>query len=668
MGAGDDVSVHKQAEQPRHTIVSARFSPMAELTRWLFERGHISYHEEPHAPMLHALATRRRGSGHEVPVVVGAEGVWVGAHDILNGLDAKSRPDQRLYGESEEARAANRALVGKLIDFLIPAVPRLIFVHLLPLDRVLYPVAVAGAPLWERGLVFLFYPVWRRSMARDLDLSPDLVAQAPRHIRAACDLIEAELERRGTPFLGGDAPGIVDIVFAALMAPVVLPRRYGARLPPRDALPSPLKGFVTAMRARPSGRLVLETYETARPQPQPAMPARGSGRPLSSLLLGPGLQRLAAKAAAGYGHALRIGRFVIASRWADVEKVLRRDLDFRLAAVNGPRINEVYGPFVLGVDRGPRMTIERPQLYAAVSAIDPAAVRTLVAGEAERLLDAAEAAHSRLDVINGYARLVAARTARVLFGIAAPTEMDLMRVTRLVFQHTFLNLSGNEDVKQRAIAASLELRRWFEDEIAQRHRDGLAIDDVMGRLLALRGRIPDALDDDGVRRNVAGLLVSAIDTTATAVGKIVTMACTDRTLLERIARDVDDPARMVGWCNEVLRLWTHSPILLRRAETDVALGDMAVPAGSTVIAYAQAAMFDPAHFPDPDHLDPSRSPTLYRHFGGGLHLCAGRAVNDVQIPELVRRIVKRGIVSADRPRYDGPFLDELVVAFRGSAR
>jgi cytochrome P450 len=398
------------------------------------------------------------------------------------------------------------------------------------------------------------------------------------------------------------------------------------------------------------------------------MPARGSGRPLSSLLLGPGLQRFAAKAAAAYGHVLRIGRVVITSRWADVEEVLRRDLDFRLAAVNGPRIDEVNGPFVLGVDRGPRMTAERPQLYAAVSAIDLAAVRTLVAAEAERLLDAAEAAHSRLDVINGYARLVAARTARVLFGIAAPTEMDLMRVIRVMFQHTYLNISGDEDVKRRAVAASLEMRRWFEDEIARRHRGGLAIDDVMGRLLALRGRIPDALDDDGVRRNVAGLLVGAIDTTATAVGKIVAMACAEPTLLERIARDVDDPALMVGWCNEVLRLWTQSPILRRRAETDVALGDVDIPAGSTVIAYAQAAMFDPAHFPDPDHLDPGRPPQLYRHFGGGLHPCAGRAVNDVQIPELVRRVVKRGIVSADRPRYDGPFLDELVVAFRESTR
>ena len=97
------------------------------------------------------------------------------------------------------------------------------------------------------------------------------------------------------------------------------------------------------------------------------------------------------------------------------------------------------------------------------------------------------------------------------------------------------------------------------------------------------------------------------------------------------------------------------------------LGDATVPAGTTVVAFTQAAMFDPHVFPDPDRLDPSRPAGLYRHFGGGLHPCAGRVVNDVQVPELVRRVVRRGIASVGRPRFDGPFIDELVVSFRRSA-
>jgi len=660
------LSFEQIAERPRHTIVSARVSPMVELTRWLFERYRISYHEEPHVPILHVLATRRRGGGVEVPVVVGPEGVWAGARDVLNGLDAKSRPGQRLYGEEEGGRTANRALVDRLLDLLLRTVRRYVYAQVLPLKAVLYPVVVDGAPAWERAFVYLLYPLWRKLMGRGLELTPDLVAAARTQILAACDVVETELAKRGTRFVGGAEPGVVDITFAALAAPVVFPPRYGAKLPALDALPDELKTFVKQMRARRAGQLLFDTYEAARPQPQAPMAARGSGRPLSSLLLGPWLQRIAAKAAAWYGRVIRIKGFALASRWDDVEDILRRDLDFRIAPINGARIDEVNGPFVLGLDRGVQMAAERPQLYVAVSAIDLVGVRDLVAREAERLLDDAAAAHGRLDIVNGYARLVAARAARQIFGLAGPTETDLMRVIRAVFHHTFLNLGGDEQVRERALAAAEELRRWFLEEIAGRHRQAIKRDDVIGRLLALRGKYPDALDDDGVRRNVAGLLVGSIDTTATAVGKIVRMACADDVVLARIERDLDDPQRMVGWCNELLRMWTHNPILLRRAAADVELGGTTIAGGSTVVAFTQAAMFDPNHFSDPGRLDPTRSATLYRHFGGGLHPCAGRAVNDVQIPELVRRVLKRGISQVERPRYDGPFIDELVVSFRGS--
>jgi cytochrome P450 len=301
-----------------------------------------------------------------------------------------------------------------------------------------------------------------------------------------------------------------------------------------------------------------------------------------------------------------------------------------------------------------------------VSEIDLDGVRKLVETEAERLLDEA-LARGRLDLVNGYARLVAARTARRIFGIAGPTEMDLMRVIRAIFQHTFLNLGGDEQVARRAVAAFHELRQWFESELARRAEHGIEIDDVIGRLLALRRTHPEPLDDDGVRRNVAGLLVGSIDTTATSVSQIVATACGNPELLARVERDVDDPARMLGWCNELLRLWPHNPFLLRQAETDVTLDGVAIPAGATVIAYTHAAMFDASRFPEPGRSDPTRALKLYRHFGGGLHPCSGRAVNDVQIPELVRRVIKRGITSADRPRFDGPFIDEVVVSFGGRA-
>jgi cytochrome P450 len=661
-----EITFAKASERPRHTIVSARFSPTAELARWLFERYRIPYHEEFHPPVMHAIATRRWGPGVELAAVIQPEGVWHGALELLRGLDAKSRPGQRLFGESDPERAENRTMVETLVGLLDQQVPRLVCYHLLSRKEIFAAAAVDGAPAWERAFVRWLYPYRTRLVARSLDLAPARIAEAPVAIRAAFGLAEDELARRGTRFIGGDQPDTADIVLSALTAPVLLPPGYRGKLPSLEQLPAEYRALVDELRGRRGGRLVLDTYESARPEPQPPLPARRPSGVLSALLLGPTLQRWAAQLAARFGKVIRVRDLVVASRWRDVEEVLRRDLDFRIAPINGPRIDEVNGPFVLGIDRGERMAAERPQLYAAVSPIDLDAVRTLVATEAERLLDAAMAAGGKLDIVNGYARLVAARTAFFLFGVAGPTEAELLRVTRAVFQHTFLNIGGERPVAERALGAAEELRRWLAEEIARRQARATWVDDVPGRLLARRTTDSQALDDDGVRRNVAGLLVGAIDTTATAVGKVVAIAAANRALLARIERDVDDRGRMAGWCREALRQWTHNPVLLRRAAVATTLGGRAVPAGATVIAYTQAAMFDAGRFTAPGQLDPKRPAELYRHFGGGLHPCAGRAVNDVQVPELVQRVVRRGIAAVGRPDYEGPFLDALVVTLRGS--
>src|SRR5882724_720664 len=81
----------------------------------------------------------------------------------------------------------------------------------------------------------------------------------------------------------------------------------------------------------------------------------GSGGLLQSLAAGPTLPALAARLgacfAAWWGDPIRILSFVIVARHAHVTEVLHRDLDFLIAPVNEKRINEVNGPFVLGMDR-----------------------------------------------------------------------------------------------------------------------------------------------------------------------------------------------------------------------------------------------------------------------------------------------------------------------------
>lgn len=378
-------------------------------------------------------------------------------------------------------------------------------------------------------------------------------------------------------------------------------------------------------------------------------PAKGAG-----LLSGPGPLGFAAWVGVRLlKRPLRFGKTVIAASHRDAHEVLSHDLDFGIAPVNARRIDAVNGPFVLGMDRGADLTVERRALYAALAAVDLAALAATAAQAADELL---AAAGGSIDVVGGYARRVAGRTASGLFGISGPDEATFLEVARAIFAHTFLNLGGDKVIEARALKAAGLMRSWLAAEIARRRQTGNLGDDMMGALMHQA-----ALDDDGVRRTLGGMLVGSIDTTASSVAKIVHVLGRDPTLAERARRDAGDPARMRGWCWEALRRWPHNPLVLREALRDTTVGGVSAPAGAQVFVWTQAAMLDAEVFPFPGELRPDRPGRAYLHFGGGLHPCAGRAVNDTQIPMLVGKLLMRGLRRTDRIAWAGPFPDRLTV-------
>lgn len=392
--------------------------------------------------------------------------------------------------------------------------------------------------------------------------------------------------------------------------------------------------------------------------PGVATPA-GNGGFVAGLTAGQALPALAARIGATIGSFLgrpvRIGTKVIAARHEDVLDLLARDLDFRIAPINEARIDAVNGgPFVLGMDRGLRLSREREALYRALAKVDLAALEAAAAADATQRLGTAG---QWFDVVGAYARPVAAGTAQRLFGVGADVEPVLfMDAIRAIFAHTFLNLSNDAEVKERALRAAVLMRGWFDTEIARRRATGEPGGDMMGALL----RDP-ALDDDTVRRTLGGMLVGSIDTTASAVAKIIATLAADKRLERRVAADVDDAARLEGWCWELLRQWPHNPIVVRQAAADTVLNQVKIRKGDRVIAWTQAAMLDPTVFPRPGLLRPDRPTHTYLHFGGGLHPCAGRVINGFQVPLLVGGILRRGLISTRPIAWAGPFPDQFEI-------
>ena len=162
---------------------------------------------------------------------------------------------------------------------------------------------------------------------------------------------------------------------------------------------------------------------------------------------------------------------------------------------------------------------------------------------------------------------------------------------------------------------------------------------MLGRLVALQGPAYPWLDDQTIRRNVAGVVVGVVDTTST----FATLALDE--LLRRprqlgaaraaaLAGDID---KVRDFAYEAVRFNGRSPVLARHAEHDVVLAagtprEHRIPGGSTVILGTLSAMFDPQAFVEPDTFRVDRG-VDYLHFGHGLHQCLGRLINGVEIPE-----------------------------------
>ena len=383
---------------------------------------------------------------------------------------------------------------------------------------------------------------------------------------------------------------------------------------------------------------------------------------LQSLLRSPRFLR----AVAWFVHAidLRVVQFrkvVIVFSWKLVDEVLRRDNDFRVKEVTGERMNAVAGPFFLGLDRCPQSFAQRD---VGNRAIGLATCQALAAAIEESATKQLEGGPHVVDVVNGFFRPVSAATAIRVFGIAGPGPAELMDTTRAVFHHTFLNLKSlDKDVERAGVAAGQRLRRWILDEIAARRASGATPDDFLNTLM----RLGHDKTDEEIATILAGYVVGSIDTTTTALTYVTAELLKDRPLLDAVKKDMRNDARLFGWCMEILRRRPQAPILIRKTDVPVDLGGRAIPGNSYVVAATSTAHFDPDAFPKPDRMDPERPRDNYLHFGNGPHVCAGRGINAIQFPILLRHVLGKDPYRADKIGFAGPFPDRLNVTFRSGS-
>jgi glutathione S-transferase len=238
-------------------LITIPISHYCEKARWALERGGVPYREEPHLQAIHWAHVWLAGRSRTAPVLVTPEVTLTESADIVRWVDARS--GLRLYAEPEAA-----ALEARFDAELGPHGRRWMYHRTLGSPALIREYGAPGVPRWERAALPLFLPLVSRVIVRYLDVDDATAAESRERVRAVFDKVGERLAD-GRRFLVGDAFSAADLAFAALAAAVIIPPRYGIRLPPPEALPEPFAAEVRAMREHPAGRFALRLYDEERP-------------------------------------------------------------------------------------------------------------------------------------------------------------------------------------------------------------------------------------------------------------------------------------------------------------------------------------------------------------------------------------------------------------------
>jgi cytochrome P450 len=371
---------------------------------------------------------------------------------------------------------------------------------------------------------------------------------------------------------------------------------------------------------------------------------------------------------------VRIGKTAVVSRFADVVEVLENDASFHVAEIYAQQMERTSGAFILGIDDRDRFTRELNFLRSAVQEGDLERVRNIVATHANALL-AAASAQGEIDVATGYAHKIALAVVSEYFGVKGPDDATMGRWMRTIFWDIFLNLNNSEDVANEARRSAGELHTYLDAEIAQLRdtlaRTGQLPDHFLARLVRKQREFD--IDDDGVRRNIGGVIVGAVDTVSKAiVNAIGELAHRPAELAAaQDAARTGDATKVAAYAFEALRFNPHNPVILRHCASDFLLArgtprEAWIRAGTRVFASNLSAMFDPEVLQSPSEFRIDRPWEHYIHFGRGAHRCFGEHYNRVSVPEaiqclLLRPKLERAAGMAGHALYEGPFPTKLLL-------
>lgn len=242
-------------------LITIPLSHYCEKVRWALDRVDLPYREEPHAPLLHLLATKRNGGG-SVPVLVHGSSCFADSTHILVHADAVCGGDL-LYPCDAVLRREVDEFEQRFDTELGPHVRRWAYAQLLPEARLLRSVWSRGLPWHEAAVLPMIIPLVRGLVRSVYQITPESANYSLGRVRDIFRQVDEHLGD-GRRFLVGERFTAADLTFAALAAPALLPVECRAMLPGFDAVTPAMLQVVLSLRDTDAGRFALRLFSQER--------------------------------------------------------------------------------------------------------------------------------------------------------------------------------------------------------------------------------------------------------------------------------------------------------------------------------------------------------------------------------------------------------------------
>jgi Dyp-type peroxidase family len=381
---------------------------------------------------------------------------------------------------------------------------------------------------------------------------------------------------------------------------------------------------------------------------------------------------LATRILRGLFPVLSLGKFVVVSRFGDVQEILSRPEIFEVPF--GPEMIEMAGGtnFVLGMKSGEEsQAYERQKLFmnAAFLASDiDCIVKPMAARFANEILDKAA---GRVNAVRDLITRVSTKICEAYYGIPIPDEDAFADWTIAMSVLFFGDPFGKENLRRTAIAAAPHVRRLIDDAINEAKAGRVGQDTVVGRLVALRQAGGDAPDDAEIRAILMGMTTGFAPTDTVAGGHTLSVVLERPEVLAQAIEAAKEGRDGDLWriLLEVMRFRPLNFGPFRYCNRDATLASSSkIRAGSTILASTLSAMRDSRRVPDPSRFDASRKPEQYLLFGHGLHACYGARIADAHITQTLKALFQRpGFRASPGPegrlQRVGPVPHRLMVEF-----